>query len=726
MASVVSGRVSAIVPSYERQDALPRCITSLAASEPLPPRGLEIIIVSSGYKQELFDELRDAARPGVTVDFVVLATKEFVSRSRNLGADYASGEVLLFIDDDNEVAPDTVERLRVALSVWQDAAMVAPVMYYRAEPTRIWCAGANRTAVLARTRMRTELPSPVPERLTSVDFPNCFMVRASEFRAIGGFDDRAFPQVYEEADLAARLLSHRDGTCFCVTAAATWHEIDPTGYRRYHLTSTASAYGYGLNRQLYIRRHGSLLQRAADRVIGRWLFLGAYLFAMRTAPSGTRRSLATAYLRGFLAGRRVEPSLLHGAHGENCKKRDDGVQATSRPPTITMAARCPIDRPGGVERVVREVSAGLVFVRPSWEVRIVTAFRRPSLASRIPLVGDVVAATRFGLAALKDWDVFLVNGSEYAWGPLLVGRLRRRPVVVVWHGVRWGEAQGYVPAGRATALAYRTFFALERWIQHLALTADATVAVSPKVADELRSIYGFADTIHVIPNGVTPPAHPTESGARQDFPSHRGSVGSNQPLRVLWVGAHKQWFPKGLDVALEACALARQAGTDLMLDVVGCGEAPREFAAYGELNWITWHGRLLPEQMAERYVHADVLLLPTRYEGFSMVALEALASGLPVVGSSASAGPVAAAGIIVEDWEPSAYAAALTALWRSSTLWATLAEKAVVRASQFTWEAASTSYAEVIEAFADGAKHDTRRWRPSTPRRHPPEAQDRE
>lgn len=718
---VVPGRVSAIVPSFGRQEAVLRCITSLAASDPLPPGGLEIVIVSSGYKQDLLDALRAAARPGVTVNLVVLAKQRLVSWHRNLGAAESSGEWLLFIDDDNEVAPDTVECLRVALSDWVDAAMVAPVMYYRAEPTWIWCAGGRRTAILARTRMRTELPRPKPERLASVDFPNCFMVRADEFAVIGGFDDEWFPVAYEEADLAARLVIHRGGTAFCVTAAAVWHDIEITAARRYHLTSATNAYQFARNRQLYLDRHGSPLQRVASQWIGRWLFLAAYLFAVRTAPKGRRRSLAAAHFRGFREGRQLGKSVARG--GPSGRGRGP-IPSTQRSPTVIMSTRCPADGPGGVEAVVRGLSAGLNTVRPNWEIRVATAFRRPSLASRIPVVGDLVAGARICMKALRGWDLFLVNGSEYAWGPLLIGKLRRRPVVVVWHGVRYFEAQAYVSADWKLSLLYKAFFSLERRIQHLALRANATVAVGPTVADELRSVYGFTDTVHVIPNGVTPPprpaAEPRRAAARR--PPSESSIGGNGGLRVLWVGARKQPYGKGLDVAVEACALARQAGTDLMLDVVGFGGTPREFTAYGEKTWITWHGRLSPQQTAERYAQADVLLFPTRYEPCSMVVLEALASGLPVVGSLVVAWLVADAGVVVGNWEPSAYAAALTALWRSPPFRAELSRKAVARASCFTWEIVSTSYAELLEAVMGDADLRIRCRRQSVSHHDPSEA----
>lgn len=372
------------------------------------------------------------------------------------------------------------------------------------------------------------------------------------------------------------------------------------------------------------------------------------------------------------------------------------MQAASRELRVVVCARCPVEGPGGVERVVREVTAGLVGQHPTWKLRVVSGFRRPSRASRIPLVGDLVAASRMGLlAAWSHWDVFLVNGAEYAWAPLLIGKLRRRPVVVAWHGVRWREAVGYLPKGEVLALLYRIFFRLEKGIQHFALGAAATVAVGPNVADEIRKVYGFAGRVRVICNGAPPSLRTRLITAG---PSIGGSTSGKGSLRVLWVGAQRQPYGKGLDIALTACALARRGGANLALDVVGLREPPRELGAFARAPWITWHGPLLPTQMAERYTQADVLLSPTRYEGCSMVVLESLASSVPVVGSSAIAWQVADAGVVVEGWEASSYATALGELWRSPLMRKALAQKASARASRFTWEDASASYAEVLEA----------------------------
>lgn len=358
-----------------------------------------------------------------------------------------------------------------------------------------------------------------------------------------------------------------------------------------------------------------------------------------------------------------------------------------------MAVRRPPTGPGGVEKVVRELVEDIAIARPEWQLRVVVAFARRTLPSRVPLLGDLIAAIRIGVAPRGPWDVFVVHGAEYAWVPILLGKLQRRPVLVVWHGLRWREAQGFVSRSRVTARCQQAFFLTERWLQGLALRSDATVTVSPSVAEDIRSVYGFSGAIRVIPNGVRSPMRGAVQTSRRPI-----CIRDNSTLPVLWVGAQRQPYGKGLDVALEACAEARQRGIGITLDVVGLDHAPPGFTIYQYAPWITWRGRLGPEDMTSRYSQAGVLLAPTRYEGFGMVVLEALASGLPVIGSPAIAWMVADAGICVDTWSPAAYASALATLWASGDLRKELQRKARARAGDFRWETAAAQYVRLIES----------------------------
>lgn len=295
-------RVSVIVPSYSRPESIVRCVNSVAKSDPQPPGGVELVVVCSGYSGDVVPALRSAVE-GTGVELVIVDLPDAVptSMSRNIGVWAGTGTILFFVDDDNVLSPGCVYAMWQALTEWKDCCVAAPVMYWGSEPDRIWCAGLERSPVLLRTRWRTALPVPVPERLASPDFPNAFAVRTREFLSVGGFDGLVFPQYYEEADLIARLKALTAQDAFCVTSGATWHHIGREPHRRFHLTSAASAYRLARNRKAFIARHGRRGQRLVEVLLGRWLYLVVYLLAARTVPRPERGAIRRAYVRGVLA-----------------------------------------------------------------------------------------------------------------------------------------------------------------------------------------------------------------------------------------------------------------------------------------------------------------------------------------------------------------------------------------------------------------------------------------
>ena len=362
------------------------------------------------------------------------------------------------------------------------------------------------------------------------------------------------------------------------------------------------------------------------------------------------------------------------------------------PESVVMTTRYPLDHPGGVESVARALMDCLGRSEEGWQVSHVAAYSGRAGAARIPLFGDLVAAGRLAVRIIRKGDVLLVHGAEYAWGVLAVGWLTRRPVVVVWHGVRACEA--IPPAKNRIGKATRQFFLRgESLLQRAALLADATVVVSPVVARELRSRYGIRRELKVIPNGVAQRAPGRTCHPHDDVRSPASSNGL--PLRVMWVGTSV--YNKGLDLALEACKIARSRGQDISLTVVGISieSAGAEHASGG--SWLTWRGHVLPGEMDPLYSRHEILLFPSRYEACPMTVLEALAAGLPVIGSAAVQWLIEGAGEAVAAENASSYAEALRALAEPERR-RQLAIAAWERAQAFSWESCAAGYMEVLDA----------------------------
>lgn len=301
MDNILADSVSVIIPSYGREESILRCVNSVVLSDREAIANLEIVIVSSGYDQSLYSELaRVVVSYGHSFCHIDPGFIQSTSRSRNLGAEASSSEYLYFLDDDNTVASNTITGLYQSLVKWEDACMVAPVMFYGDAPDTIWCAGGYRTKLLMRTIFRREIPTPIPERLESDDFPNCFMVRRREFNAIGGFDEDQFPQMFEESDLAKRLKYLTGCRSFCVPEYSVWHHMSMARYRRYHVDSPEKAFLMARQRIRFLNMYGSQTQKWVARLGGNWLYLLYYSLIICSAPRKTRWTIWRAYLLGTL------------------------------------------------------------------------------------------------------------------------------------------------------------------------------------------------------------------------------------------------------------------------------------------------------------------------------------------------------------------------------------------------------------------------------------------
>jgi UDP-glucose:(heptosyl)LPS alpha-1,3-glucosyltransferase len=153
------------------------------------------------------------------------------------------------------------------------------------------------------------------------------------------------------------------------------------------------------------------------------------------------------------------------------------------------------------------------------------------------------------------------------------------------------------------------------------------------VADEIVEFYGVArDKIRHIPNGVELDRfHP---GLRAEFRrSVRAELGLDEETpAILFIGSG--YGRKGLSEAIAAVAASR---AEPHLWVIGRDSHPARFIAEAERAGIGERFRIFGPRADPRpwFGAADAAILPSWYEPFGIVVLEALASGLPVVVSSA-------------------------------------------------------------------------------------------
>jgi len=143
-------------------------------------------------------------------------------------------------------------------------------------------------------------------------------------------------------------------------------------------------------------------------------------------------------------------------------------------------------------------------------------------------------------------------------------------------------------------------------------------AISPAIQEELRA--GGLGPVSVVANGVRLPSLPDARSAPAT------------PER-FWLFCGRFVQQKGADLLLEAMALPESGNLRLLL----AGEGPEEEALraaserLGLSKRVSFLGRLSHPQLLDAMQRAYALVLPSRYEGLSNAALEALGAGLPVL-----------------------------------------------------------------------------------------------
>jgi glycosyltransferase involved in cell wall biosynthesis len=167
--------------------------------------------------------------------------------------------------------------------------------------------------------------------------------------------------------------------------------------------------------------------------------------------------------------------------------------------------------------------------------------------------------------------------------------------------------------------------------------------------------FGVRAPLVIAEQGLCREAIPSELAPdwlSKKFPQHEGS------FKLLFLGRLDPWH-KGIDHLLEAVALARREVTNIVLFLVGpekkrySSQIPKLIAKLGIRENVVLVGPLYdPLEKYSALASADLFVLTSRFEGFPLTVLEAMACGTPVlVTKGTNAGGMLAsnnAGIVCE------------------------------------------------------------------------------
>lgn len=362
---------------------------------------------------------------------------------------------------------------------------------------------------------------------------------------------------------------------------------------------------------------------------------------------------------------------------------------------VGFDGRCLESPAGGVRRYAGELIQAITRVDPTVEIVVVGAPRAaplPSTANRQPVRRRAPTNLGWSLVdlplALRRSRLDVFHAPAYT-APLV----NAHPLVLTIHDVCYERHPEWYP--------YRSDSIRRRFYRRCALTADLIITDSDFSRGEVAAAYEIDPRrIKVVPLGVGPPfvgakQGPLLEGVRQPYILHVGDLHPRRNLHLL-VRALSRFVGRSGDRPVPTLVLV---GADLgernvlEQEALGCG-VPCHVA-----------GRPDDEVLASLYSGAAAFVYPSRYEGFGLPLLEAMACGTPVVAARTSAIPevVGEAGLLVEPDGEHDLAIAVEQVLNDSPLAHRLREAGRARASRFTWDQTASLTLDTYRAAISSA-----------------------
>jgi glycogen(starch) synthase len=232
------------------------------------------------------------------------------------------------------------------------------------------------------------------------------------------------------------------------------------------------------------------------------------------------------------------------------------------------------------------------------------------------LAAGVDLGDRYAFDVVHGHDWLIASAGDH------LARRFRCPLVMTIHATEYGRHQGWVDKHPQSYI-----HGVEQWVTN---RADRVVTCSHYMRGHVADIYGLEEArIHVIPNGIDP----MDLVPVDDLDALRSRFAKPDQKLVLLCG--RLQYYKGFQIALEALRPVIRGHRDVRFLVAGSGTHEAELKAQARKLGLMRHGTFLgwigDDVLHSLYRIADLCVIPSLYEPFGLVALEAMASGCPCI-----------------------------------------------------------------------------------------------
>ena len=316
----------------------------------------------------------------------------------------------------------------------------------------------------------------------------------------------------------------------------------------------------------------------------------------------------------------------------------------------------------------------------------------------LALAEELCEQLEFDLVHSHDWLVADVAES--------VARRIGRPWLTTVHATEFGRHQGWVDKHPQSYI-----HDVER---RMVRSADGVITCSHYMQGHVSGVFGLPlARVTVIPNGIEPrDLEPVDA----DLETLRARFAAPDERLVLLVG--RLVYEKGFHVALDALASVIGRLRDVKFVVAGTGTAEAELKRQAEELGLGQHGSFLgwvgDDMLHSLYRIAEVAIVPSIYEPFGLVALEAMASGcLCVVADTGGLREVVpedgTVGVRFRSRDSAALEAVLERVLGDDTERAAVVAEAREHVLRFDWGEVARRTREVYATLARSAESASRR-----------------
>jgi len=267
------------------------------------------------------------------------------------------------------------------------------------------------------------------------------------------------------------------------------------------------------------------------------------------------------------------------------------------------------------------------------------------------------------------------------------------PLVATIHATEHGRNKGIHDTGQQYINDVEWWLTYEAW---------RVIVCSTSMTKEVSRLFGLAaDKVVMIPNGISFHDQP-----RRDLVPFRARVAAVGTRLLFHIG---RLVPeKGAGTLLKALSLLEKSH-NVKLVIAGVGPYESELKRQADElrlnNQVSFAGWISDEEAHAYYRISDCAVVPSIYEPFGIVALEAMAAGVPLVASNvgglAEIVQHGVSGLMAPPGDPVALAGQIDRILSDPDLAIRIAKQGQVRAAEFGWESVACMTARLYQEVVD-------------------------